>query len=451
MDSTNTKDTGSLKLATTDTTSAFVKKTIPAIDLENYTGGKLSIFVPNKTNITSIALYFGKDYAMTGYMARTFQNYELQEGWNELVYGFTKASFTNMTAQDSVTAIQVRINVTGASEAYFDKHTFIQSSVGNVVFTMDDNWDTQYSVAYPILDKYGFKGNIATIPSRADGNVATSMTVKELRQVYYDGWNLVNHTYNHLSLDTLDKETQRKELKDTNQWLKDNGLGDNGKYLIYPYGKYNSDTVAIAQEEGFIYGRTLLEGINDLPINRSSELRQINLVPTVSVDTAKKNIDAVIETGGVLIFTNHRFEKAGADANDPMFYDPAKYEEIVAYCKQKHDEYKLNVMTFSELHDFLTSVVLHPIFTLNSTDGKYYSPTTDVTGFDIMTAVFVPQTDNITVTIQVSDDGLVWTDADSIVLPTKSVPNEYTMNLEHSHVRFIATGDIETTIKLKEE
>lgn len=330
-----------------------MRKTINAVNLSDYTGIQARVYIPDLTNITSVAFYLATSSGFTKFGVKTVQKAELQEGWNTLVFGTHELAPTGgFTANDTVNTLQIRLNVAGAAEAYLDELAYVGSSTGNVVFTMDDNWKTQYTVAYPILSARGFKGNIAVIPSRVQTGGDTVMTTLELRQVHYDGWNLVNHTYNHNHLDTLDKETQRSELVDTRQWLLDNGLGTNGKYVIYPYGDYNQDTFDVMDEEGFVFGRSLSDGVSLTPYDRPLEIRQTNLTPGITVAKAKERIDSAIATGGTLIFTNHRFDEAEAGTGDTMFYDPNKYEEIVEYCKQKVDEGKLNVVTIDDLMEY---------------------------------------------------------------------------------------------------
>lgn len=90
-----------------------------------------------------------------------------------------------------------------------------------------------------------------------------------------------------------------------------------------------------------------------------------------------------------------------------------------------------------------------PYFILDSDDGLYYSPTIDASGFIVMNGVFVPQEDNVTLSIEVSDDGLAWTNHDTIVLHKKYYSVHYTINLPKSHIRFKATSNVGTTMILQ--
>ncbi|MCY9324076.1 hypothetical protein [Bacillus haynesii] len=89
-----------------------------------------------------------------------------------------------------------------------------------------------------------------------------------------------------------------------------------------------------------------------------------------------------------------------------------------------------------------------PIFILNSADGLFYSPTIDVSGYETLKGVFVPQGDDVTLTIEVSDDGLEWTMFKTLELPRKYFSASHTISLAKSHIRFKASSNVATTLKL---
>jgi hypothetical protein len=94
-------------------------------------------------------------------------------------------------------------------------------------------------------------------------------------------------------------------------------------------------------------------------------------------------------------------------------------------------------------------VKVKPYLIQDIEDGLFYSPTIDVSGYETMKGVFVPQADNVTLTIEVSDDGLSWTTFDTIVLPKKYYSVHYAIDLPKSHIRFKATSNVGTMLILK--
>ena len=268
----------------------------------------------------------------------------LRDGFNELHFSYDQLSTSgNFNKEAEITTIQIRIDVSPAmtGEVYLDKLEQISSDKGNIIFTMDDQWDTQYSEAFRILSQYGFKGNIAVIPTKvAELNY---MTLPQLQEVYEAGWDLVNHTYNHPNLSTLTKEEQRTELVDTRNWLNTNGFDRGSDFVIYPYGGYNQNTFDVMEEEGMKYGRSLITGLESNPSLSLYETRGYNLTPNITVEQAKGMIDGAIATGTTLQFINHRF----GNSEDSMYYSIDKYQEIVDYVYQKRNE--INVITINEL------------------------------------------------------------------------------------------------------
>lgn len=338
-----TRDEGSILLRG-DNTNAFIRTNLNPFNPSPYKGSTLHVFIPNKETIQKLTVYYSNDTGFSAFGFYVFQNYMLKDGFNELHFSYDQLSITGpFNKEAEITTIQIRIDVTPGmvGEAYLDKLEQVSSDKGNIIFTMDDQWDTQYTEAFRILSQYGFKGNIAVIPTKVDQ--LNYMTLPQLKEVYEAGWDLINHTYNHPDLSTLTKEEQRTELVDTRNWLNTNGFDRGSDFVIYPYGGYNSDTFNVMEEEGMKYGRSLITGLESNPSLSLYETRGYNLTPNITVDQAKVMIDAAIATGTTLQFINHRY----ADTDDPMFYSINKYQEIVDYVYQKRNE--LNVITISEL------------------------------------------------------------------------------------------------------
>jgi peptidoglycan/xylan/chitin deacetylase (PgdA/CDA1 family) len=344
LDTVNTKDTASIKLS--GTVASFMRNTTKAIDLLNNTGIRLNVFIPDHTKVNKLTVYVSNDTTLSKYATYVFQNYNFITGWNELVFGKNQLTVFNGFSTDvNIPTVQARIEPTTGNEAvvYFDILSTIKSSVGNVLFTMDDNWISQYTEAYRILKSYSIKGNIAVIPTKV--GLENYMQMSQLQEVYSAGWDLLNHTNTHVYLGNLDKESQRAELLTTKAWMVQNGFVRGSDAVVYPYGSYNADTKAVLQEEGFVFGRTVVDGLETTPAISPFEIKVLNLTQDITVDTVKKKVDAAINTGSTLILLNHRF---GATV-DSMFYDVDKFEQVASYVAQKREEQKLNILTVTEL------------------------------------------------------------------------------------------------------
>src|SRR5687768_5610487 len=66
---------------------------------------------------------------------------------------------------------------------------------GLVTFWFDDAWLSQYEVALPILEKYGYKGAIA-VPSHHVG-FENYMNWYQLKRAQFIGWEITAHSRTH--------------------------------------------------------------------------------------------------------------------------------------------------------------------------------------------------------------------------------------------------------------
>lgn len=220
-------------------------------------------------------------------------------------------------------------------------HYEIKDNIANIIFIMDDGWETQYTEGYRILDKYKLKGNIGVISEA----VGTNGYVNEdqLNEMYQRGWDLLNHTKTHPDLSTLTKEKQRIEILDNKKWLKSKGYTRGEKAFIYPYGTYNVETLDILKEEGFIWARSVMDGEN---YDLSYEAKTMNLVTNLDPELVKDRVDTAIENKSTLLFMNHKF---GDEVDEyDMFYDVESFEKIVSYVSEKQKQGELNVITIAE-------------------------------------------------------------------------------------------------------
>ncbi|MCX6714785.1 MAG: polysaccharide deacetylase family protein [Candidatus Uhrbacteria bacterium] len=132
-----------------------------------------------------------------------------------------------------------------------------------IVFTFDDGYDDAILNAVPILKKYGDVGSFAIItqwPGTTSGS-NTYATWDQIKTAMNQGMEIVSHTQNHFdgTNPTVTKEYVLKDLKGSVMDLK-NHLGISSDLLIYPYGHYNADYIAAAEEAGFVMGVTVHEG-----------------------------------------------------------------------------------------------------------------------------------------------------------------------------------------------
>ncbi len=131
----------------------------------------------------------------------------------------------------------------------------------SIVLTFDDGYKDNYENAYPILKEFGFKGTVFIITNCIDTDKGF-LTSKELKEMDKGGMDIESHTLNHDKLDELSYNKQVETLKGSKEVL-EKLLNKKVKYIGYPYGKYNKDTMKAAEDAGYNVAFTTESGWSD--------------------------------------------------------------------------------------------------------------------------------------------------------------------------------------------
>ncbi|AYF54241.1 polysaccharide deacetylase family protein [Clostridium botulinum C] len=131
-------------------------------------------------------------------------------------------------------------------------HNFFEKNIPvpkkSVVLTFDDGYKDNYETAYPILKKYGFKATVFVITNCIDtGEYLTSEQLKELDK---NGFDVESHTANHETLTELTYDKQYDTVFKSKEKL-EKLLNKQVKYIAYPCGKYNNDTIKAVKNAGY--------------------------------------------------------------------------------------------------------------------------------------------------------------------------------------------------------
>jgi peptidoglycan/xylan/chitin deacetylase (PgdA/CDA1 family) len=128
-----------------------------------------------------------------------------------------------------------------------------------VIISFDDDWQSQYVNAVPLLHKYGFTATFF-IWVRAVGR-AHHMTWDEIRELDAEGMEIGCHTLTHLILPKLkDDGTLRREIVSAKNMIEVR-IGHPVSSLAYPFGQYDERVVAAAREAGFTSARSTWPGV----------------------------------------------------------------------------------------------------------------------------------------------------------------------------------------------
>jgi peptidoglycan/xylan/chitin deacetylase (PgdA/CDA1 family) len=128
-----------------------------------------------------------------------------------------------------------------------------------IVISFDDDWQSQYVNAVPLLRKYGFTATFF-VWVRAVGR-AHHMTWDEIRELDAEGMEIGCHTLTHLILPKLkDDDFLRREIVSAKTMIEAR-IGHPVTSLAYPFGQYDERVVTFAREAGFTSARSTWPGV----------------------------------------------------------------------------------------------------------------------------------------------------------------------------------------------
>lgn len=128
----------------------------------------------------------------------------------------------------------------------------------SVVITFDDGYEDNYSNAYPILKQFGFNATIFVITNAID-NEKAFLTSAQLNEMEQNGIDIESHTLAHDELNKLPYDKQVETLRGAKEFI-EKKLNKEVKYIGYPFGKWNDDTIKALKETGYTMAFTTVGG-----------------------------------------------------------------------------------------------------------------------------------------------------------------------------------------------
>lgn len=119
----------------------------------------------------------------------------------------------------------------------------------NVVVSFDDGFSSVYDRAYPIMERYGIKGNVylATGLIGSDGRYLTWDKVRALQGSGH--WEFAAHTHNHVDIRTLTPAEAGREIELSAEAFS-RELGTVPKAFCMPYGTYSGKSAKMMRKLG---------------------------------------------------------------------------------------------------------------------------------------------------------------------------------------------------------
>jgi len=278
---------------------------------------------------------------------------EFLAGWN--LVNMPKADFTIVNSGDWTQPFQ-RIWFTTAAKAgktvnaSFDGLYYGALGIPMVLFTYDDAYASAYTEAYTYMKQYGMRGTHFVTTDWVDD--PTNITHEQLQEMYAYGWDICNHTTDHTDLTTLTEAQQETMLAAATAQLDAWGFTRSSKYVAYPGGTWNTNTMTAMANLGMLAGRAVVPyagggRVPMLPPYHIYQLegQQLGTPSGIDLATSLAAVDDAIAQKTNLIFFSHDIGAVNqvtvADHRALVDYVFIKARQGFIYVGTINDYYKL--------------------------------------------------------------------------------------------------------------
>lgn len=340
-------------------TQGFGTKTI-SLDLSKAGRQYIWLYIPTSSDlagISAIQFLLSNDAGFTNYFSRSINGTSFHEGWNKLL--LSRNQWTdNGSPSWASSFVRIRVRITPITAATptvcFDSLVSQSWERPKCVITFDDGWLSQYTDAYPYMSQLGFKGTVYVIKKYIDQN-ALYFTSAQIQEMFNAGWDIANHTENHVNMTTLGTYAEvESEIKNCRDWIIANGWNrkDSAYHVAYPNGGYNDNVLQACANLSMLTGRTIIDRTQAHVMDEKYLiLRQQQNYQNVAA-TYKNYIDRALAEGGCVILNYHRIMADGV-SSDTTMVDKSQFIGMMDYLASKRGQ--IDVVTLTDWYRGLSS------------------------------------------------------------------------------------------------
>ncbi len=219
-----------------------------------------------------------------------------------------------------------------------------------LLFTFDDGWKDNFTIAAPILNAKGFKGTayVCKEASTQSWGAVDYMNVSDLNTLYFTyGWDIGNHTVTHPNngnvTDAATLAMLKQEYQDNQNWILSNGWTSGAYHVCYPSGMFSDPLIELLKGIGVKTGRATMDGIQTVPVSNFYKL-PVQYVEGGNVSAVKSYIDKAVSTEATGILMIHKVENTAGS----LVITTSDFQQMVDYASQYAVQDKLDVTTISE-------------------------------------------------------------------------------------------------------
>ena len=148
----------------------------------------------------------------------------------------------------------------------------------SVVITFDDGYEDNFTNAFPLLKKYGFKATIYIVLNRFEQNWATDkdlnqssnelnnekmLSNEQIKEMIDSGLiEIGSHTLDHVNLPKLSNEEKIRQIKESKEKIEEI-FNITCNSFAYPFGFFDKDSVKIVEDLSYTNATTTVNGVFD--------------------------------------------------------------------------------------------------------------------------------------------------------------------------------------------
>lgn len=383
-----TSGTGSIKITSTVSggggeCNVAQDATAPK-DLSNLRNVEFNLYTNDVSSFKSIAVFIMTDNGNFYY--NYIGPWEMMNGWNKIRRSINDFSKFGNPSLNNIQKLWIKVEGESGKNPIInvDKISYNVEGKTNILFTFDDGSSGVYNYAYPILNAKGLIGTTWACKDLATSEDPAFMTPTQLTALYNAGWDISNHTVNHVDdVTTLTRAQKISEYQDNITWLNSLGFTRSSPHACYPMGIYDNELLSILPTIGVKSGRTTVHGIQPEPVEDIYRLKTVAVGRDTKVSYVKGVIDQAIATGSNVIFMFHDVAPSpcltGPDST--IVISTSNLTEIVNYVSIIQQSGIINVPTISQWYNSYTNTtpIIPPLVTATPTISPAATPTSNHT------------------------------------------------------------------------
>lgn len=139
--------------------------------------------------------------------------------------------------------------------------------------TFDDGYEDNWTLAWPILKRYGFSATVFVIPNEL--GTEGFMTWEQAQMFLKDGGSIGSHTMTHAYIPETAEEKLSYEIIQSKQVL-ESKLASPIRHLSYPIGGFSTQAQQLAQQAGYDVAYTTNRAVHKKRFDRYA-IRRIKM------------------------------------------------------------------------------------------------------------------------------------------------------------------------------